>query len=299
MNKSIHIFNKTLATSTLAAASLAAHGVPIEPGDYIPLPGGSFIGVGYYNYAHSEKLNVDGVGDIKNDTSLNLNSGLLRAVWYPKTSSLSYNLQMLMPFASVNSEVAGASASTNGVRAGDPMFGAVVWPLNDPQNGRYLGLASITSFPLGSYDRFRPVSVGRNTWTENLQAVFVQQFKSGWQLDVAGDVIFYGDNNDYGAAATGKTFSQKNTYQLQLWLSKQLTPATGAGIGYTIVKGGQQKVDGQPNGLRTDYQQVRLYASHFLNKTWQVLGEVNHAFATTGGFNQDFGLTLRVVKLFQ
>lgn len=298
MNKRNRTLKKAAAAGALAAVSLSAHSVPIEPGDYIPLPGGSFIGVGYYNYAHSEKLNVEPVGDIKNDTSLNLNSGLLRAVWYPKTSSLSYNVQLLMPFASVNSEVAGARANTNGMQAGDPLFGAVVWPLNDPQNGRYLGLASITSFPLGSYDRFRAVSVGRNTWTENLQAVFVQQFKSGWQLDVAGDMIFYGDNNNYGTAAAGKTLSQANTYQLQLWLSKALTPATSAGIGYTITKAGQQKVDGQPNGLRTDYQQVRLFASHFINQSWQVLGEVNHAFATKGGFNQDFGVTLRVVKVF-
>lgn len=299
MRSNLRLISKLIVFAAgVAAMSATAFAVPIEPGDYIPAPGGTMLGVGYYNYSYSNSVNIDGVGDISNRTSANINAGLLRGVWYPKNNFMPFNVQVLMPFASVNSEVDGFSAKSNGVQAGDPLLGGVIWPLNDPAHGRYLGLASITSLPLGSYNRFRPVSIGRNAWTENLQAVFIQQFGSGWQVDVAGDVIFYGDNNNYGTAAKAQKLSQRNTYELQLWLSKKLSPLTSAGVGYTNVMGGRAMVDGQPTGLETSYQQVRLFASHFIAPTWQVLGEVNHSFATKGGFNQTFGVTLRLLKVF-
>jgi hypothetical protein len=293
---------RSLAVATvIAGASINARAVPIEPSDYIPAPPGTMLGVGYYNYIYSDAVNIDGVGDISNKTSSNVNAGLLRGVWYPKSSfSMPFNVQLLMPFASVNGQINGANVSSNGLQTGDPLFGGVIWPLNDAAHGRWLGIASITSVPLGSYDRFRPVSIGKNVWTENLQAVFIQQFGNGWQVDVAGDVIFYSDNHDYGTGSQSQTLSQKNTYELQLWLSKTLStaPLSRAGIGYANVKGGRMVAAGQPTGLRTDYQQVRAYASCFVAQTWEVLGEVNHAFATRGGFNQTFGLTLRLVKVF-
>jgi hypothetical protein len=297
-SKSITIGKRVALAASLATMSAAAFGVPIEPGDYVPAPGGTLLGVGYYNYAYSNSVNINGVGNISNGTSANVNSGLLRGVWYPKSSFMPFNVQLLMPFASVNSEVGGANASTNGVQTGDPMFGTVIWPLNDPQHGRYLGIASITSFPLGSYDRFRAVSIGRNAWTEDVQAVFVQKFASSWEADVAGDAIIYGNNNNYGTGANAQTLQQRNTYELQLWVSKNFSPLTSAGVGYTNVVGGRTTVEGQPTGLATSYQQVRVFASHFIAPTWQVLGEVNHAFATKGGFNQTFGMTLRLLKLF-
>ena len=115
-------------------------------------------------------------------------------------------------------------------------------------------------------------------------------------LDVAADVFLYGDNDQYGPA--NATLEQDNTYQVQAWISKQVTPLTNLGVGYSKRAGGKQFVDGVENGLRTESQQLRFSASHFVTDTTQLQAELYRPFETRGGYEQNFGFTIRFLKVF-
>lgn len=282
------------AMGALTSANSGA--VTIEPGDYIPAPAGTNLFLTYFTHTESSSIHLDGVGKISEKTDQELNVGLLRAVRYGEIAGMPFNYQALLPFGSVSGQVGGQDLSTNGTQIGDPMLGFVIWPISDAEKGTYLGFASVTSLPFGSYDNNRPVSLGANTWSQNFQVVFTQKFGQGWMLDLAGDVFFYGDNDKYGPGKA--TLKQDNTYQVQAWISKQITPLTNVGLGYSNKKGGEQSVDGVENGLRTDSQLARFSVSQFVSQSIQLQAELYHGFETKGGYDQDLGLTVRFLKIF-
>lgn len=283
-----------LAAGVLPAMQSKA--VTIEPGDYIPAPAGTNLFLTYLNHTKSDSIHIDGVGRISDKTDMETNVALLRIVRFGEVAGMPFNYQALLPFGSVSGQVAGHDLSTNGTQVGDPMLGFVLWPVSDHEKGRYLGIASVTSLPFGSYDKDRSVSLGANTWSQNFQVVFTQKFGRDWMVDIAGDVFLYGDNDEYGPAEA--TLEQDNTYQFQAWISKQVTPGTNLGLGYSNRMGGKQSVDGIDNGLKTESQQVRFSASQFLTNTTQVQAELYRAFETKGGYEQDLGLTVRFLKVF-
>ena len=44
--------------------------------------------------------------------------------------------------------------------------------------------------------------------------------------------------------------------------------------------------------------QLRLTYSQFVTLTWQILISASHDVSVSGQFKQDFGITLRIAKLF-
>ena len=69
-------------------------------------------------------------------------------------------------------------------------------------------------------------------------------------------------------------------------------------IGYAGTFGGIQKLDGINTGQKTGEEQIRFTYSQFVTPTWQFLISVTHDVAVSGQFKQDFGLIVRVTKLF-
>jgi hypothetical protein len=69
-------------------------------------------------------------------------------------------------------------------------------------------------------------------------------------------------------------------------------------IGYAGTFRGVQKLGGVPTGAKTDEQQIRLSYSQFITPTWQCVLSISHDVAASGEFKQNFGLLLRVAKLF-
>lgn len=287
------VLSVSLATAVLLSAELQA--VTIEPGDYIPAPAGTNLFLTYFDHTKSDSIHLEGVGRISEKTDQETNIALLRVVRFGEVAGMPFNYQALLPVGSVSGQIAGADLSTNGVQVGDPMLGFVLWPYSDHDKGRYVGLASVTSLPLGSYDRDR-VSLGRNSWTQNFQIVYTQKFGGDWMLDLAGDVFFYGENDKFGPAS--QKLEQENTYQVQAWISKQFSPLTNVGVGYSRKTGGKQTVDGIDNGLRTDNQQVRFSVSQFVTPSTQLQAELYRSLETRGGYEQDLGLTVRFLRVF-
>ena len=59
-----------------------------------------------------------------------------------------------------------------------------------------------------------------------------------------------------------------------------------------------QRLDGILTGARTEIQRIRFHTGDFIDPTLQVGLELNHDLRAVGGFKQDFGAVLRVLKVF-
>jgi hypothetical protein len=90
------------------------------------------------------------------------------------------------------------------------------------------------------------------------------------------------------------------TYDVSDVARRVISSASNASIsiGYAGTFGGARKLDGGSDGVRTVENQLRLTYMMFLAPTWQCLLSVNHDLGASGQFKQDFGLVLRIGKLF-
>jgi hypothetical protein len=68
--------------------------------------------------------------------------------------------------------------------------------------------------------------------------------------------------------------------------------------GYAGTFGGVQRLDGIPTGVKTDQQQIRLSYSQFITPTWPGVLSVSHDVTASGQLKQNFGLLLRLARLF-
>lgn len=276
--------------------SMQAIAEDIEPGDFTPAPKGTNLLLLYWNHINSDSLKMNGT-EFKDQTNQKVDIGLLRMVHFSEIAGMPFNYQLIVPFGKVDGQIAGNDLKTKETQFGDPMLGFVLWPYNNPKKNSSFGIASITAFPLGHYsqdDRF--ISLGANTWTQDFQFVYTKGLDSGYKFEASFDLYMYGKNDKYGPL--NQNLKVENSYKTQLWFSKDISPLTNLGLGYSYSTGGDQKIDGLKNGLNKDIQKVRLSGSHFFTKTDQLQAEINHGFQNKGGYDQDFGFQLRYLKIF-
>jgi hypothetical protein len=70
-------------------------------------------------------------------------------------------------------------------------------------------------------------------------------------------------------------------------------------IGYAGIFCGEQGLDGSPTGVKTGREeQIRVNYTQHTTSTWQGSITVTHNMSASGLFKQNFGLILRVAKVF-
>ncbi|MGQ1411067.1 transporter [Acinetobacter baumannii] len=276
--------------------SMHAIAVEIEPGDFTPAPKGTNLFLLYWNHINSNSLKLNGV-ELKDQTDQKLDIGLLRLVRFSEIAGMPFNYQLIVPFGKIDGQLAGNDLKTKDTQMGDPMLGFVLWPYNNPEKKSSLGIASITALPWGHYSQdSNYISLGTNTWTQDFQFVYTKGWNSGYKLETSFDIYLYGKNDEYGPL--NQNLKVENSYKTQVWFSKDISPLTNIGLGYSYTTGGDQEIDGLKNGLNQDIQKVRLSGSHFFTKTDQLQAEINHGFQNKGGYDQEFGFQLRYLKIF-
>lgn len=283
-----------VAALLMAASSAVA--LDIQPRDYRLLPAGTNLALAYYDFAHRGSVKIDNGPTYKDNTTLDSHIGILRYVHYTELGGLPVAVQALLPFGGLtNGKIAGAGLENAG-GFGDPYLSVVIWPYHDAEQGTDVAIASYTQPPLGDYDRSRALNLGANRWTQDFQLSLTQSLGKSLTWEVEGDAIFYSANTN--ANLSGQTLKQDPTFQLQSWLSYDLTPTSYVAAGYNAYFGGKQKVAGTPNGFKTSLQQVRGTYAQFITPSVQALGSLYHDVAVDGGFKRDVGFTLRILKVF-
>lgn len=275
-----------------------AHAVDVDPGDYTALPDGTNLALLYGIYTDRDQLQVPGVGTLKDGTQLRSAIGLARFVHFMKIGPFIVDPQVIVPFGAIYDGKVNGQRLNKSSGIGDITPFATIWLVNkpDPDHATYLGVSPILTFPTGTYDHRKSVNLGGNRMTYDLQVGLVKGLGKGITVDLTGDVIWYGDNDKYGAAK--QTLSQDKSASVQLWGRYALNPKTSIALGYAGYWGGKQQVDGLYNGTKTDNQQIRAAVQTMVSKSVQLEALAGRMVHVEGGFREAGRMQIRVLKIF-
>jgi hypothetical protein len=280
----------------LLAAPPLSHAGDGDAGDYETLPVGSNIGALYYQhdssttYRDAKGHSLDGSNRLRSDI------GILRFANYTEIFGLTATRQILLPFGKVHDTKIGGADIDGNAGVGDIQFVSTLWLLNDTKNGRWFGISPFLIVPTGQYDKNDALNLGENRWKGILQAGYVQRLGARFSLDLLGDVTWYGDNDR--ANAENQELSQEASYHAFAWLRYHLDESSHLAFGVSKGWGGKQELDGVDTGTRTNWERVRVTYAKMMTSSVQGLVTVSHDLTAEGGFERDFILNLRLLKLF-
>ena len=307
MLKNSKVLRSLSAALVLAGIEAAPCGaIDFQPFDYVPAPPETNMLMGYYEYGTRDEVNNTITGTTSRDTNVDSHIGILRYLHYNEIFDRPYLLQVLLPFGGFhNDKIDGTRLSEEG-GMGDPIISAVFWPLADKENRRYFSISDYLSLPLGTYDERRALNLGANRWQNDVQVDFNQGFLGKFTFDIAGDWIYYGDNKD--ADPEHAKLTENSSYNVYGWLSYDVSEAVqrvmpsasnaSISVGYAGTYGGKQRLNGVYDGSETVEHQIRLTYMQMFAPTWQGLVSLNHDTGVSGEFKQEFGIILRVTKIF-
>ncbi|WP_044422988.1 transporter [Pseudomonas syringae group genomosp. 3] len=282
-----------LSFATLCC-SLTAQAVEVAPGDYDQFPTNATIGLLYYQHARTGKLYANG-HKASSDFDVRSDVSLLRLLHvYALTDRLTVDPQFLLPIGRVAGHGAAASlGDSDGI--GDLILApAFKYRLNDDRD--ILAFTPYLYVPTGDYDKRNGLNLGEHRWKLDLQSAYVKRFSEQWAVDVVGDAIWYGDNNDYGADSVRR--EQQASYSAQLMARYMPTSLTTFGVGVGHNWGGETAVDGvhQDDDIRTTY--LRVSATTFVSPRDQLQLQLGRDVAVENGPREDLRVNLRYAHVF-
>lgn len=287
---------KQLRYLMLAAAvpCLSAQALEVTPGDYEALPVGATVGLVYYQHSTTNSAYAQG-HKASSDFNLTSDIGILRLVHaYRLTDQLSIEPQILLPFGHVSSGGdASALGSTRGV--GDVTVTAPLkYRLNDAND--ILAATVYLTAPTGNYDRDDALNLGENRWKADLQAAYIKHFGEKWAVDLVGDAIWYGDNDDFTANSVRR--EQDVSYAAQLMGRYIIDPGTSLAVGVGHSWGGENRVDGTAQDDRGENTNFRVTAAKFFTAQDQLQIQLGRDLAVENGPKENFRLNLRYARVF-
>ncbi|UMY16498.1 transporter [Methylobacterium organophilum] len=283
-----------LATAT-CLPSRNAQAQEIMPYDFTVLPAGTTLAMGYYAYGHNTDYRITG-GPTLRDSGLEVHAGIARLVHYGEIGSIRGGVQVFQIFGGLQDVRIGCQPVASTFGAQNVTLSAFFWPYINVDSQTAVMVLGFINPPTGTYDRFAALNLGDNRVRGTVQLGLQQGFGEHLGLDLAYDAQFYGEN-DRAFPGTG-LLTQAPTHRIQAWLNWRWNPSFSTSIGYTGIWGGAQNLNGLPTGARTETQRIRFHGGYFIDPTLQIGLELNHDLHSEGGFRQDFGAIMRVLKVF-
>ena len=268
----------------------------IEPFEFVPLPAGTNLAIGYYVFGHGTEFNVANGPTFKN-SKINVSVGIARYVHYFDVFGHPAGVQVIQGFGlpGIGANIGGQSLGhASGIQ--NTTLSAFIWPYVNTATKTNVIVAGFINVPDGSYDRHKPLNLGDNRLGGDIQLGWSQGLGDTLAFDAAVDAQFHGDNTE-GFPGNRKV-TQDTSYRLQLWATYRWSAAFTTSLGYEGLFGGKGFTNGFENGSRTDYQRIRANAALFLSPRLQTMLELNHDLSASGGFKQAFGATVRVLYVF-
>lgn len=286
--------NYVIMLIALLAVYAESHAAEVTPGDYEQVPGGTTLGLIYYQHATTDSAYAQG-SKIADDFKVESDVGIFRFIHsFQLNDRTTIDPQFLLPFGKVSGkDNASMLGDTSGI--GDLILGAPVrYRLNDAKDVVAGTLYVIA--PTGKYDKNSALNLGGNRLKMDFQAAYVKHFNPNWALDLVGDVIWYDDNDDYGA--TSATLKQAVSYETQIMGRYMPDPTTSFGIGLGHNWGGETEVNGVKQNDKIKTTNVRLTASKFFTAKDQFQVQLGKDLSVDSGVKEDFRLNLRYLRIF-
>lgn len=177
-----------------------------------------------------------------------------------------------------------------------------IWPYVDREAGRYVGIAAYLSLPTGQYDAERTrvlnTNPGENRVRGALQTGFSQRLLDRLDWLVAGDVAWFGDNDDYfGNSPEMGTLSQQPLYSAQTALSYQFNRMLALSLSYFYNAGGATRTEVTP--WSNDLSVHRYGLVGYLNlPVGRLTLEYGGDLETKSGFFENHRWALRFAHFF-
>ncbi|MDY4316653.1 transporter [Pectobacterium actinidiae] len=285
---------KAFLLATALLVTTRAYAVEVAPGDFEQNPVGATIGLLYYQYASTDAAYADG-NRVSSDYRLKSHIGMVRLLHTIAVSdTATLDPQFLLPFGQISGHGDAAGLGTaDGI--GDLILTVPLKVrLNDARD--VVGLAPYLSVPVGRYDQNAPLNLGENRWKVDLQAAYIKHLGEKWAVDLVGDAIWYGDNNDAGPGSA--RLEQDVSYAAQLMGRYMPTPTLTFGLGVGHLWGGETTLDGvkQDNQQRTT--NLRFTTTAFVTQKDQIQMQLGRDLAVENGAREDFRLNLRYARAF-
>lgn len=283
-----------IAGCAAVAAPASAAEIATDPGDYTGLPAGTRLGILYAQYAERDAYYADG-NKIGAPFQLNTHIGLARYVHYTTVAGHLITPQIVIPFGKVDLRTPfGPLAANSASGTGDPIVGAALWLINNPEQQRYLTVSAFASIPVGSYDGARgPVNVGENRSKGIFQTGYVTLLTRKVVLDLVAEYAVYGENDDF----LGLRRKQDAVYGAQAHLRYMLSSGTALALTYYHDFGGETRLNGVSQQDRMNNSRLQLGIGSFVTPTMQLQLQVGKALKTTSGARESGRVNLRLVKV--
>ena len=264
------------------------------PTDYVALPdGNSNIAV----YAANQTLG----GPWKNDANLNygrvkLNLFAVRASRHFSVGEQGqYTVAPVVVLSAVDASTSGSLALTNKPVSGlgDLRLGGAFWFHVDRTNRDYALASLLVSLPTGDYSASQQLNVGENRVKTVLALGWMKTLDERWVVDLAPEIAYFGDNQQFRIAGTTKRLSQDVSYALTTNLRYKFTPQWH---GYATVQfngGGATQLDGAAYLGAPQNTRVALGTLLFTGENTQIQLRYAQDLNANNGFRNDGELALR------
>jgi hypothetical protein len=287
-----------LAVLAVAIGCLrGAHAFELEPFEYAPAPPGTTALFDYIIYGDNLSYHPVGGPTYTPDTSLTEAVGIARATQFFALGPFEGLVEVLQPYGALTGARIGGTSYQDSGGLGDTTLAVALWPYRNNATRTYFGIATYVTLPDGAYNATHAINLGSNRFAYDPEIALHQGLDDHWSVDVTGDYILYGNNNDT-SAPYHSSLSQHATVQLQGFVNYSWFGGIVTSLGYEGETGGRQYQDGTALSGKTEFQEGRFVASYPVTPSFQVLGEINHQFQNIGGFKQALGITLRALSTF-
>lgn len=293
MNK--HIGMIGFCGTALAAMSLQVSAITVDAGDYTRLPDGTNLAVLYLQHTSGSNLYVNG-DKLSSNADLDADVGIFRAVNFMDVGNFTIANQFLLPFGEIRTggDLAGLE-SENGI--GDLIINPTIHLIQDPERKKALAFTPWLYLPTGTYDHNKDINaLGENRWKLALQLGYITPINDKWTFDILGDVMFFGENDDFTSSSL--SLEQKPLYEVQTHLRYSISPTTHLAGMLSHSWGGETEIEGVDQDNRQQRTKALLTVGHFLSPTWQVLASYGQDISVEEGVSEDHRFNLRLLKVF-
>lgn len=289
------------AVAVLLCSTQAAHAIDVDPGDFIPGPPGTNIGLFYLQGAQRNSLYA-GSQRVPGSNGLDSQIGILRGLHFTEFAGMPVGLNVVLPFGHLEGKD-GASFLGSASGAADAAFVATVWPLSDHQTGTYVSVANYLFLPTGKYDRQKALNLGENRWKYIIQPNTLFRVNSQWAFDLIGDLTIYGRNDEFGAGPTAQVMKQKPSVQLQAFSRYALSPTATLHAGLSWMRTGSTEVAGVNSNDAGRVSKFQVGGAVFVAPKTQLMLAVGRDIKVSGDsgallFKENARLNLRLLQIF-
>lgn len=229
-------------------------GTEIYPGDFIALPVGTQVASFYQYQRYFEGYYFSGKRE--GGAEVSGRASVFAYTQYGELKGMTSAWSVMLPHIQAH-KTAGTLPSWFGDQSSgfsDLRLKYSVWPINDPERGRYMALTGIWQPDTGKYENAQVLSPGDNRNRFTFQMAWIEPLSKSTSLELIPEISLHGDNADY----VGAHMKQERAYALTGYLRWRFSGPWTANIGLQSNGGGDQIIDGVRQHNQPDQQRILL-----------------------------------------